>query len=112
MNLFTPTFTPKNQNELVIYTLIEHRRSGFELSLLTWMQEYKSAKWSTRLGEVEAITGKKLVERKTKQFVNRFGHLGYYVVYIPILEEKEYLQCLNILRKNGKFVDENKVQKQ
>ena len=105
MNLFTPNFTPQNQHELVIYTCIEHRRSGFELSLLTWMEEYKTAKLSTRLGEVEKITGRKLVERKDKDFVNRFGHKSQYTIYVPILEEKEYLECLEKLRKNGKFVE-------
>ena len=99
MDLFTPNFTPKNQHELVIHTLIEFRRSQFELSQLYWMEVYKTSKFNTRLGEVERMCNKKLVDRKLKPFVNRFGHDSKYMVYIPILNESEYMECLSKIKK-------------
>ena len=87
---------PKNQHALVLHTLIHPPR---ELSLSHWMNLYKSAKFSTRLGELERKLNVKLVERLNKPFVCRFGTTHYYTVYKPILSKNEYIELYNKVNK-------------
>jgi len=88
--------TPKNQHALVLHTLIHPPR---ELSLSHWMNQYKSAKFSTRLGELERKLNVKLVERLNKPFVCRFGTTHYYTVYKPILSKQQYVEYYNQVNK-------------
>lgn len=85
---------PKNQYALVLHTLMNPPR---ELSLSHWMNLYKSAKFSTRLGELEKELNTTLVLRTPTPFVNRFGHKGYYIIYTPILTKKEYQEFYNLI---------------
>ena len=87
---------PKNQHALVLHTLIHPPR---ELSLSHWMNQYKSAKFSTRLGELERKLNIKLVDRIIKPFVCRFGTKHYYTVYKPILSKEQYLEFYNQVNK-------------
>ena len=103
-NLFeTPQFTPENQHELVLHTLCEFIGTS-TLSQGYWMQYYKSAKFSTRLHELQRILNKTLVQKESKPFTNRFGHKSQYTVYIPILTQKEYVECLETLKEKSNFV--------
>jgi hypothetical protein len=93
--------TPENQNELVIHTLWEHSYSltkGEPFSAEYWMKNYKSYKFSTRLGETERKLGIKLCDRKLADFTNRFGHKSQYMTYRPIYSPDYYLKLLEKLR--------------
>lgn len=85
---------PTNQHELVLHTLIYPPQ---ELTIGYWMQEYKTHKWSSRLGDVERLLNTTLVERQNKKFVNRFGHTSTYKVYIPIHSKDTYIAFFNKL---------------
>lgn len=98
-DIFTPQFKPKNHHELVLFTLAEHSNTSFELSGLSWLERYRIAKWSTRLGETENMIGKKLCNRHTKTFKNVFGHDSYYTVYIPLFSCSEYTEMFLKLRE-------------
>lgn len=86
---------PRNQHELVLHTLIFPPK---ELTLGYWMEKYKTAKWSSRLGEVEERFPH-LVERVPTKFVNRFGHAGRYTVYKPLLTIEEYIDIYLKMRE-------------
>ena len=80
---------PKNQYALVLHTLMNPPK---ELSMGYWMEEYKSHKFSSRLGELEKKLGYPLAFRKPKDFVNRFGHKSQYMVYTPLASMAQYLE--------------------
>lgn len=80
---------PKNQYALVLHTLMH---PPGELCVGYWMNAYKIHKFSSRLGELEKKLGYSLVFRKSKEFVNRFGHKSQYTVYTPILSTEQYLE--------------------
>lgn len=86
---------PRNQHEMVLHTLIF---PPDEISIGYWMEVYKTHKWSTRLGDVERILNIVLVDRKWKDFNNRFGHSSKFKVYIPILEKNDYVELYDKLR--------------
>ena len=86
---------PRNQYELVLHTLIFPPE---EISIGYWMEVYKTHKWSTRLGDVERLLGVVLVDRKWKDFTNRFGHGSQFTVYTPILTKSEYSELYLKLR--------------
>ncbi len=86
---------PRNQHEMVIHTLIF---PPDEISIGYWMEVYKTHKWSTRLGDVERILGMVLVDRKWKDFENRFGHSSQFKVYTPILTKNDYVELYAKLR--------------
>lgn len=90
---------PKNQWEMILHTLIFPPK---ELSMAYWMNVYKSHKFSSRLGELEKDLNIMLVERKQKKFTNRFGHKSSYTVYIPILENKQYVELYFKLQNKEK----------
>lgn len=96
---------PRNQHELVLHTLIFPPE---EISIGYWMDVYKTHKWSTRLGDVERLLNIVLVDRKLKDFTNRFGHSSQFMVYTPILTKVEYselylkLRCIKDDKKSKK----------
>lgn len=93
--------TPNNQHELVLHTLWEHAfflTKGDSFSAEYWMKNYKSSKFSTRLGEVERKLGIRLCDRKLVDFTNRFGHKSQYTTYRPIYTKLMYEKYLEKLR--------------
>lgn len=97
---------PRNQYELVVHTLIFHDRNK-ELTMSTWMTQYRTHKWSSRLGQVEGRSVRQsldttLVNRRAKSFVNRFGHDSYYTVYEPLLTREQYIKLYFEMREKIK----------
>jgi|LakMenEpi03Aug12_release.lakeMendotaPanAssembly.Ray.scaffolds.fasta_scaffold00239_106 hypothetical protein len=87
---------PKHQYGLVLHTLIF---PPVELSIGYWMMQYKTHKFSTRLGELEKKLNKTLVTREWVKFTNRFGHSSEYRIYIPALEKSEYIELYKIINR-------------
>lgn len=86
---------PRNQHELVIFTLIFCPE---ELSMGWFMANYKTHKLSNRLYELERLFNKTLTSKTRKKFVNRFGHESSYVVYTPIVPKSELILLYNQLQ--------------
>ena len=96
---------PNNQHEFVLHTLWAHANKntkGMSFSAEYWMVEYRSSKWSTRLGEVERKLCIRLCDRKMVDFTNRFGHKSQYMKYRPIYTPDYYVQLLQKLRSKEK----------
>jgi len=83
---------PTNQWELLLWNLIHIDQFKEGLTIGSYFQKWRTAKISSRLGEVEKEIGKVLVERRITPFTNRFSHSGHYVVYVPILSQSEYIK--------------------
>jgi len=94
--------TINNQHELVIHTLwghsTENTKEAITFSAEYWMVNYKSSKFSTRLGEVERKLCIRLCDRKLVDFTNRFGHKSQYTTYRPIYTKLMYERYLEKLR--------------
>lgn len=82
---------PKNQHALVLHTLMHAPR---ELCYKHWINLYDSAKFSTRLGELEEKLNVKLVSRAIGTRVV-FWKKHYYTIYKPILSKKQYIEFYN-----------------